>query len=128
VGNGNLTDFSWNGNTVATRPWATGNNILHSDLSDAPASAHHSKYTNSEAVSAVNAETTLTVDISGDADTVDGIEAADLGNSDSEIRTAVANGDSIPHPVYASKSDVPTLNEGESVFISGDGLYVEDGT
>lgn len=31
------------GNRVATRLWATGSNILHSDLADAPASAHHTK-------------------------------------------------------------------------------------
>lgn len=53
VGSGNLTDFNWNGNTVATRPWAKGSNILHSELSDAPASAHHSRYANEEAQDAV---------------------------------------------------------------------------
>lgn len=67
-------------------------------------------------------------DYADDADTVDGVEAADLGNSDAEIRQAIANGDAVPHPTYASKSDVPALNKGETVFIDGDGLYVEDGT
>lgn len=28
---------------IATEPWAKGGNILHADLSDAPASAHHAK-------------------------------------------------------------------------------------
>jgi hypothetical protein len=53
--------------------------VDHADLSNIAADDHHAKYTDAEAVSAVNAETTLSVDISGDADTVDGIEAADLG-------------------------------------------------
>jgi len=93
-----------------------------------PEADTHSRYTNSEAVSAVNAESSLSVDITGDADTVDGKNADELGNTDAEIRDAIANGDSIPHPVYASTGDVPALAEGESVYISGDGLYVEDGT
>lgn len=31
-------------------------------------------------------------------------------------------------PVYSSKSNVPAQPEGSVVYISGDGLYVEDGT
>lgn len=69
------------GNRVATRVWATGSNILHSELSDAPASAHHTKYTDSEAVAAVNAEATLSVDISGDADTLDGNQPSAFASS-----------------------------------------------
>jgi hypothetical protein len=42
-------------------------------------SAHHTRYANSEAIAAVNGETTLSVDISGDADTLDGQHASDLG-------------------------------------------------
>ncbi|QLG29983.1 hypothetical protein HUG10_20465 (plasmid) [Halorarum halophilum] len=38
-------------------------------------SAHHAKYTDSEAVAAVNAESSLSVSITGDADTVDGWHA-----------------------------------------------------
>lgn len=50
VPNGQLSEA---GNRVATRVWATGSNINHSDLADAPSSAHHAKYTDSAAVSAV---------------------------------------------------------------------------
>ena len=31
-------------------------------------------------------------------------------------------------PVYSGKSNVPAQPEGSMVYISGDGLYVEDGT
>jgi hypothetical protein len=41
-------------------------------------SAHHTRYANSEAISAVNAETSLNVDITGDADTLDGAHKSDL--------------------------------------------------
>jgi hypothetical protein len=58
--------------------------ISHGDLSDAPTSAHHAKYTDSEAVSAVNAKNSLNVSISGDAggdaDTVDGKHYTDIQN------------------------------------------------
>jgi hypothetical protein len=119
VGNGNLSDFNWNGDTVATRPWVVGGNIDHTDLGVTSSSDHHSKYTDSEAVSAVNAETTLSVDISGDADTLDGNHATDLAG--------IQEGDPIPHPVYTTTGDVPALSVGETVYVSGDGLYVEDG-
>jgi len=105
VGNGNLSDFNWNGDTIATQPWVSGN---------------YNNYTDTEAVSAVNAETSLSVDISGDADTLDGNHAADL--------SGIQSGDPIPHAVYASTTDVPALDEGDVVYISGEGLHVEDGT
>lgn len=85
-----------------------------------PEADTHDRYTDSEAVSAVNSETTLSVDISGDADTVDGKNADELGGID--------EGDPIPHPVYDSKSNVPPISTGETVYIDGDGLYIEDGT
>ncbi len=31
-------------------------------------------------------------------------------------------------PVYASKTDVPTQPEGSLVYVSGSGLYIDDGT
>ena len=52
--------------------------VDHADLSNIAADDHHAKYTDAEAVSAVNAETTLSVDISGDADTLDGNDASDF--------------------------------------------------
>lgn len=79
------TSIFENTNRVATRPWATGSNILHSELADSPASAHHSKYTDSEAVSAVNSETSLSVDVSGDADTVDGYDIQKNGTDGAGI-------------------------------------------
>lgn len=44
-------------------------------------SAHHTRYADSEAVSAINGETTLSVDVTGDADTLDGFHASELGLS-----------------------------------------------
>lgn len=52
--------------------------VSHGDLIDVTASAHHAKYTDQEAVDAVNAENSLSVDISGDADTLDGKEYSDI--------------------------------------------------
>jgi hypothetical protein len=51
-----------------------------SDVSaDSVSGAHHSRYSDNEAVTAVNNETSLSVDITGDADTVDGQDANDIG-------------------------------------------------
>lgn len=44
----------------------------HTNFTNLGAADHHAKYTNAEAVAAVNAENALDVDISGDADTLDG--------------------------------------------------------
>lgn len=69
---------------------ATSGNTDHSISSDwayiheNDVDAHHSRYTGAEAVSAVNAETSLSVNITGDADTVDGFHASDLGSDVSD--------------------------------------------
>lgn len=62
----------------------TTTGISHTELGDVTADDHHTRYADTEAVSAVNAETSLDVDITGhaatagDADTVDGYHGADL--------------------------------------------------
>jgi len=57
-----------------------GNNVSVTDDGDGTVTVTGSAaYTDSDAVSAVNAETTLTVDITGDADTVDGFEVQKNG-------------------------------------------------
>jgi len=63
-GNTNIQSgqLSEQGNRVATRTWATGSNINHADLVDAPASAHHSRYEDSEARGAVEAGNLSRVD------------------------------------------------------------------
>jgi len=66
------TDVTVAGNTVSL---GGSTAVDHANLSNIGADDHHAKYTDGEAVSAVNAETTLTVDISGDADTLDGEDA-----------------------------------------------------
>jgi hypothetical protein len=45
-----------NGETSATQEWASGNNIFHSELSDAPSDSHHTRYADSEAISAINTD------------------------------------------------------------------------
>jgi len=55
--------------------------IAHSDISSVNPDDHHTKYTDAEAVSAVNNETTLNVDISGDAATVGGQSVNDFFTS-----------------------------------------------
>jgi hypothetical protein len=100
---------------------------------------------------------TLTIDVSGgqgsglDADTLDGEHAsafADAGHlhdgryyTKSQVDGDFASDghfhdgryprllDGIQVPVYASQSDVPSgITEGEIIYVSDDGLYVEDGT
>ena len=61
-----------------------GHDHNHDELTNVGSSDHHSRYTDSEAVVAVNAQTSLAVDITGDADTVDGLHASELGLSASE--------------------------------------------
>jgi hypothetical protein len=54
-----------------------------------------------------------------DADTLDALDSTDFARLY----------DGVQAPVFASTADVPTsISEGEIVYISGDGLYVEDGT
>lgn len=111
--------------------------VAESNLNFDPAkqSDLHAKYTDSEARTAVNG---ADINIAGDADTVDGNHAGDFASSghthdgryytESQADSRFINdGDAVPHPSYASKSDVPTLEKGEIVFVDGDGLYMEDG-
>ena len=58
----------------------SGHDHNHNELTDVGSSDHHSRYTDSEAVVAVNAQTSLAVDITGDADTVDGQNYSDIQN------------------------------------------------
>jgi len=58
-------------------------------------------------------------DEAGNATTLDNLDSTDFGRKFVGVQA----------PVFASTADVPTsISEGELVYISGDGLYVEDGT
>jgi len=52
--------------------------VDHNSLSGISSDNHHARYDNAEAVSAVNEETSLSVDITGDADSVDGYDGNEL--------------------------------------------------
>lgn len=52
--------------------------IEHIEIINVGSDDHHTRYSDTEAVDAVNAETSLTVNISGDADTVDTYHGSDL--------------------------------------------------
>jgi hypothetical protein len=78
--------------------------VTHAQLSDVGTDDHHSRYTDSEAVSAVNAEASLSVDITGDADTVDGQHASAFAPASK----GVTNGDSHDH----SGGDGGTISHG----------------
>ena len=71
-----------------------GHDHNHDELTNVGLSDHHSRYTDSEAVAAVNGETSLTVDITGDADTVD-------GQNYSDIQNWVNNNADVPNADYA---------------------------
>lgn len=82
-------------------------------------SAHHTRYADSEAISAINAQAQLSVDISGDANTLDGLDSSNFAR----LR------DGVQAPVFATLGDVPAgIGKGELVFVEGEGkLFVEDG-
>jgi hypothetical protein len=55
-------------------------------------SAHHARYSDSEAITAVNSQAILSVDISGDSDTVDRFDASRRGGeSGNDIERAFIN-------------------------------------
>jgi hypothetical protein len=76
------------GNTVSLNDSTV---VAHNDLTSIGASDHHSRYTDSEARTAVDG---ANININGDADTVDGIEASSLQVSVSEDGSTVNNGPS----------------------------------
>ena len=96
----------------------SGHNHNHDELTNVGSSDHHSRYTDSEAVAAVNGETSLTVDIAGDANSVDGLDSTDFARLY----------DGVQLPTFATTGDVPAMSKGEVVFVDSDGLYIEDGT
>jgi len=86
---GNITDGAtiiWDAANSYV-PKASVQTLDHADLANISSDDHHTKYTDAEAVSAVNSETTLTVDISGDADTVDGLNATDIARIYTNVST-----------------------------------------
>jgi hypothetical protein len=95
----------------------------HSVLTD----VHHTRYADTEAVSAVNAETSLTVDISGDADTVDGKHASASGNTDQILLVRGTNDDINTSAVVnwntTEVSDAPYTFDGANVTIEEAGMY-----
>ena len=131
-----------------------GHDHNHDELTNVGSSDHHSRYTDSETVAAVNGETSLAVDITGDADTVDGQNYSDIQNwvnNNADVPNAdhadhadtagdadTVDGldstdfarlyDGVQLPTFATTGDVPTMSKGEVVFVDSDGLYIEDGT
>lgn len=76
--------------------------------------AHHTRYADTEAVSAVNAEASLSVDIAGDADTLDGNHAGAFASA--------GHGHAQLHTKYTDSEAVSAVNAQTSlsVDISGD--------
>jgi len=57
----------------------------HNDLSGIGSSDHHSRYSDSEAVSAVESDGTLSINITGNADEVDGYDIQKNGSDSNGI-------------------------------------------
>ena len=91
----------------------TGHNHNHDELTNVGSSDHHSRYTDSEAVVAVNDQTSLAVDITGDADTVD-------GQNYSDIQNWVNNNADVPNADHADYAD--TAGDADTV----DGLHASE--
>jgi hypothetical protein len=113
--------------TIATRSWVNGNaDVPNADYADSAGDAdtldgnHASHFTTlTEVNNNADVPNADYADSAGDANTLDGNDSTDF--------TSKADGTVIPE--YTSKSDVPTgITESELVYITGDGLYVEDGT
>ena len=91
----------------------SGHNHNHDELTNVGSSDHHSRYTDSETVAAVNGETSLAVDITGDADTVD-------GQNYSDIQNWVNNNADVPNADHADHAD--TTDDADTV----DGLHASE--
>jgi hypothetical protein len=91
----------------------SGHDHNHNELTNVGSSDHHSRYTDSEAVVAVNAQTSLAVDITGDADTVD-------GQNYSDIQNWVNNNADVPNADHANHAD--TTGDADTV----DGLHASE--
>ena len=116
-----------------------------------PEADTHDRYTDSEAISAVDGEisqSALTVsgldstvnsneedidvledDVSLNESNINSLEldkADDPHGSDAHGSDSLHN-DSVGHPSYSSKEDVPDIPTDHTVFVDGD-LYIEDGT
>ena len=107
-----------------------GHDHNHDELTNVGSSDHHSRYTDSEAVVAVNAQTSLAVDITGDADTVDGEHAdafADAGHDHNSRYYTKSEADSNFVGSHNHDSRYYTESEADSNFaVSGhnhDGRY-----
>lgn len=97
--------------STASHNYFSGN---HSDLAGLAPDNHHSRYTDTEAIDAVNGETTLSVDISGDADTLDGKEASFF----TTLGEVNANAD-VPNADYAdSAGNADTLDGNEASYFT----------
>jgi len=64
----------------------------------------------------VRSNVSYTLDLHGDGRVV-------IPNGQLDVQSG-----NIGFPTYSSTGGVPALNEGETVYVNGDGLYVEDGT
>lgn len=87
----------------------------HGDLSGISGNDHHEVFEPAD----YNPEAD-THDRYADSEAVDAVDGSTLA--------AVAASDRLTIPVYATTGDVPAQPEGSIVYVSGDGLYVEDGT
>ncbi|MFT4893018.1 MAG: hypothetical protein ACI8Z7_000811 [Candidatus Nanohaloarchaea archaeon] len=109
------------------------NLLNHNDLSTISSDDHHEKYTDTEAVSAVNSENSLSVNISGDADTVDGNHANDFAsfstNSPQDVSSSRSKGTTYTNnsnnPLFVSVSLSSTFDGGEDGHIEVDGVIVD---
>jgi hypothetical protein len=67
------------GSRVATRTWASGSNISHSELADRPSSAHHSRPSAGEGLSESSGSFGLDVVASGSVSLSSGVATVDTG-------------------------------------------------
>jgi len=126
VGNGNLSDFNWNGDTVATRPWVNNNaDVPQADNADTVGGESPSAFANSG-----HTHDSRYILESGDAMS-GGLTLSDGSPAASEQYVSNNAGgidgtEPIPHPRFSTTGDVPALDVADVVYVDGeDGLYVE---
>lgn len=109
---------------------AQSNDYTHDQIGGQASDDHHTRYSDSEAISAINTDTdhgsTASHNyFSGSHSDLSGIASDDHHTryTGSEARSAVAS-EPVGHPSYATLSDTPTLSLGDTFHIDGDGLYV----
>jgi len=110
-----------------------GHDHNHDELTNVGSSDHHSRYTDSEAVATVNGERSLTVDITGNAGTLDGKHAYDFADASHNHDGGYINGyqsnnqSDIDPSTLANCWETIEVNSGDFTIVDNNTIEVNEG-